>query len=94
MVGEHTLSGALGMERTPIEQSPRSRLGIRSSQKIQLLLGPVKLTGKQQKLEQERAALGVEWIGSQLFAKRLDGLPQFPFAVKRKWCHCPLGNRI
>jgi hypothetical protein len=94
MVGEHGLPGALGVQRTAIEQSPRGSLGIRSRQKIQLLLCPVILAGKQQKLEQERAALGVERIGSQLFAKRLDGLPQSSFAVKRKWCHCGLGDLI
>src|ERR1039458_3381945 len=94
MVGEHGLPGALGMERTAIEQSSRGSLGIRSRQKIQLLLRPVILAGKQQKLEQERAALGVEWVGPQLFAKRRDRLPQLPFAVKRKWCHGSSGILI
>jgi len=83
MVGKHSLARALGMQRTSIKQSPRGSLGIRSRQKIQLLFCPVVLPGKQQKLEQERAAPGIEWIRSQLFAKRLDGFPQFPFAVKR-----------
>jgi hypothetical protein len=78
MVGKHGLAGALGVQRTSIKQRPRGSIGIRSRQKIQLLLCPVILAGKQQKLEQERAALGVEWIGSQLVAKRLDGLPQLP----------------
>ena len=82
-VQKHGLSRALGMQRTSIEQSSRSSPGIRSRQKIQLLLCTVILTGKHQKLEQERATLGVERIGPQLFAKRLDGLPQFSFAVKR-----------
>jgi hypothetical protein len=94
MVGKHSLPRALGVQRTSINQGPCGSLGIRSRQKIQLLLGPVKLTGKQQKLEQERTALGVERIGFQLFAKRFDGLPQSSFAVQRKWCHCLLAGLV
>ena len=71
-----SLPGALGVQRTSVKQSPRGSLGIRSRQNFQLLLCPVIFAGKQQKLEQERTALGVERIGSQLFAKRRDGLPQ------------------
>src|SRR5271165_3745082 len=65
-VGKHALPGALGMQRTSIKQGSRGSLGIRPGEKIQLLLCPIELPGKQQQLEQERTALGVEWIGSQL----------------------------
>jgi hypothetical protein len=82
-LSKHALPSALGVQRTSIKQGPRGSLGIRPGEKIQLLLRPVELPGKEQQLEQERAALGVERIGSQLFAKRLDGLPQSSFAVKR-----------
>src|SRR5208337_5533260 len=56
-VGKHALPGALGMKRTSIKQGPRGSLGIRPGEKIQLLLCPVELPGKQQQLEQERTAL-------------------------------------
>src|SRR5271165_5782304 len=83
VVEKHALPGALCVQRTSIKQGTRGSLGIRPGEKIQLLLCPIELPGKQQQLEQERTALGVEWIGSQLIAKRLDGLPQSSFAVKR-----------
>jgi len=94
MVVEHVPPCALRVQRTSIEQRSRGSLGIGSRQKIQLLLRAVVLTCEKEKLEQESTALGVERIGLQLFAKRLDCLPQFSFAVKPKWCHFSLRDLV
>ncbi len=68
MIGEHRLPGALRVQRGTIEQQPHCSFRICSGQNLQLLLCPVKLPGKQQKLEKERTSLDVERIGSQLVA--------------------------
>ena len=83
MVGKHGLACALSVQRTAVKQGSSGSIRIGSREKIQLFFGAVVLAGKQQEFEQERAALGVERIGPQLVAKRLDGFPQLPFAVKR-----------
>jgi len=69
---------ALGVQRTSIEQSPAAASEFAPARKIQLLLCPVKFPAKQQKFKQERAALGVEWIGPQLRPSALMASRSFP----------------
>ncbi len=84
---KHLLPGAFGVEGAAIDENSCRRLAVGVGQNVQLFFGTVILSGKTEELKEESTAPGVERIGSQLVAKRLDCRPKLPRPVQFEWGH-------